>query len=115
MTKIWKFQSDFAESYVDVPNNECSFKDANTDTEADNNLKIYRNRQLYPETQIDCETGNTSINEISNTQGINADHEGSPSSFKNSTSITLTDSETDIESNILGKFFKANDVFSIDN
>ena len=42
-----------------VPNNECSFKeslsDANTDTEADNDLKTYRNNQLDPEAQSDCD------------------------------------------------------------
>ena len=35
--------SEFAESYADVPNSECSFReslsDVNTDTEVDNNLK----------------------------------------------------------------------------
>ena len=44
-------QSEFAESYADVPNNECSFReslsDANTDTEADN-LKTERSSQLDP-------------------------------------------------------------------
>ena len=88
---------------------------ANTDTEADNNLKTYRNCQLDPEAQSDCETNNASINETSNTQEVNADHEESPSSFKNSTSVTLTDNESDIESNIFEKLFKASDVSSIDN
>ena len=63
-------QTEFGESYADVPNNECSFKEslggANTDTEADN-LKTYRNRQLNPEAQSDCETDNTSINETFDT------------------------------------------------
>ena len=89
--------------------------DANTNTEVDNNLKTYRNRQLDPEAQSDCETDNTSINETSSTQEVNADHEESLSSFKNSTSIILAYNESDIESNIFEKFFKTNDVFSIDN
>ena len=76
---------------------------ASTDTEADNNLKTYRNRQLDPEAQSDCEADNTNTNEASNTQEVNADHEESPSSFKNSTSITLTDNESGIESNIFEK------------
>ena len=71
-------QSEFAESCADVPNSECSFKeflsDANNDTEADHNLKTYRNRQLDPEAQGDCETDKTSINETSDTQEVNADH-----------------------------------------
>ena len=112
-------QSDFAESYADVRNYECSFReslsDANTDTEVGNNLKSYRKCQLDPEAQSDCETDNTSINETSDTQEVNADTEESPPSFKNSTSITLTDNQKDIESNIFEKFFKANDVSSIDN
>ena len=53
-------QSDFAESYADVRNYQCSFReslsDANTDTEVGNNLKSYRKRQLDPEAQSDCET-----------------------------------------------------------
>ena len=78
--------------------------DANTDTKADNNLKTHRNRQLDTEAQSNWETENTgSINETSNTQEVNADHEESPSSFKNSTSITLTDNESDIESSIFEK------------
>ena len=64
-------QIEFAESYADVPDNECSFReslsDANTDTEAGNNLKSYRNCQLDPEAQSDCETDKTSINETSDT------------------------------------------------
>ena len=71
-------QSEFAELYADVPNNEFSFKeslsDLNTDTKADNNLKTYRNHQLDPEGQDDCETDKTSINETSDTQEVNADH-----------------------------------------
>ena len=54
-----------------VSNNECSFKeslsDANNGTEADN-FKTYRNYQLDPEAQSDCETNNNSINETSDTQ-----------------------------------------------
>ena len=111
-------QSEFAESYADVPNNECSFReslsDANTDTEADN-FKTERNSQLDPEAQSDCETYNSSMNETSNTPVVNADHEESLCSFKNSTSLTLTDNESYIESNIFGKFFKVNDVSSTDN
>ena len=38
-----------------------------------------------------------------------------PSSFKNSTSITLTDNESDIENNVFEKLFKANAVSSIDD
>ena len=76
---------------------------ANKDTEADNNLKTYRNRQLDPEAQNDCETDNTNANEASNTLEVNADHEESPSIFKNSTSITLTNNESGIESNIFEK------------
>ena len=97
------------------PNNECSFKeslsDSNTDTEADNNLKTYINHQLDSNTQSDCETDNISTNETSDTQQINADREESRSSFKNSTSINLTDNKSDIESFL----FKANAVSSIDN
>ena len=78
-------------------------------------MKTYRNCQLDPEAQSDCEADNTNTNEASNTQEVNADHEESPSSFKNSASITLTDNESDIESSIFEKFFKANDVSSIDN
>ena len=52
-------QSEFAESYADVPNNECSFReslsDVNTDTDVDNNLKSYGSRQLEPEAQNYCE------------------------------------------------------------
>ena len=76
---------------------------ANTDTEADNHLKTYRNRQLDPEAQSDCETDNTNANEASNTIEVNADYEESTSSFKNSTSITLTNNESGIESNIFEK------------
>ena len=36
------------------------------------------------------------------------------SSFKNSTWVTLTDNESDIENNIFEKLFKTNDVSSID-
>ena len=97
------------------PNNECSFKeslsDSNTDTEADNNLKTYINHQLDSNTQSDCETDNISTNETSDTQQINTDREESRSSFKNSTSINLTDNKSDIESFL----FKANAVSSIDN
>ena len=111
-------QSEFAESYADVLNNECSFReslsDGNTDTEA-GNLKTYRNSDLDSEAQSDCETDNNSINETSNTSVVNADHEEGLSSFKNSTSITLTDNESDAKSNIFEKFFKANYVTSIDN
>ena len=82
-------QSEFAESYADVPNNECSFKeslsDVNTDSEAESKLETYRNRQLNPEPQSDCETDNTSIDGTSDSQEVNADHEETPSSFKNST------------------------------
>ena len=78
-------------------------------------MKTYRNRQLDPEAQSDCETDNTSINETSSTQEVNVDHEESLSSFKNSTSIILAYNESDIESNIFEKFFKTNNVFSIDN
>ena len=85
-------QSEFTESDADVPNNECSFReplsDANTDTEVGNNLKSYRNRPPDPEAQNNCETDNSSINETSDTQEVNADPEERPSSFKNSTSIT---------------------------
>ena len=90
-------QSEVTELYADVSNNECSFKESLgvSDTEADN-LKTYRNRQLNPEAQSDCETDNASINETFDTQEVNADHEESPFSFKNSTSVTLTDNEIDI-------------------
>ena len=87
---------------------------ANTDTELGNNLKSYRNRQLDREAQSNCETYN-SINETSDTREVNADPEERPSSFKNSTSITLTDKEKDPGSNIFERFFKANDVSTIDN
>ena len=111
-------QSEFAESYADVPNNECSFResscDANTYTDARNNLKTYRNSQLGSEAQSECDTDKNSINETSNTPVVNADHEESLSSFRSSTSITLTDNESDIERNIFEKFFKAN-VSSTDN
>ena len=60
-------QSEFTESDAAVPNIECSFRqplsDENTDTEVGNNLKSYRNRQLDPEAQSNCETGNSIINE----------------------------------------------------
>ena len=112
-------QSEFTELYADVPNNECSFKeslsDANTDTKAENNLKTYRNRQLDPEGHGDCETDKTSINETSDTQEVNLDHEYNPSSFKNLTSIILNDNESDIENNIFDKLFTANDVSPIDD
>ena len=105
-------QSEFTESDADVPSNECSFReplsDANTDTEVGNNLKSYRNRPPDPEAQNNCETDSSSINETSDTQEVNADPEEKPSSFKNSTSITLTDNEKDTQSNIFEKFFKAN-------
>ena len=55
------------------------------------------------------------MNETYNTPVVNADHEESLCSFKNSTSLTLTDNESYIESNIFEKFFKANDVSSTDN
>ena len=113
-----QFQREFTESYADVPSNECSFReflsDANTDTEADSNLKSYKKRQLDPKAQSNCETDNISINETSNTQEVSADHEESPSYFKNSTSLTLTDNESDIDRK-MGKIFKVHDVFSIDN
>ena len=109
-------KSEFTDA--DVPNNECSFReplsDANTDTEVGNNLKSYRNRQLDPEAQNNCETDNSSINETSDTQEVNADPEERPSSFKNLMSITLTDNEKNKESNIFEKFFRAN-VSAIDN
>ena len=63
-------------------------------------MKTYRNHQLDPEAQSDCETDKTSINETSNTQEVNTYHEVSPSSYKNSAPITSTDSESDIENNI---------------
>ena len=70
-----------------MPNNECSFKeflsDPKTDTEANNNLKTYRNNQLDPEAKSNCVTDNTSINETPDIQEVNADHEEKPSSFKN--------------------------------
>ena len=53
-----QFRREFAESYADVPSNECSFReflsDANTNTEAGNNLKSYRKRRLDPKTQSNC-------------------------------------------------------------
>ena len=108
-------QSEFTESDADVPNNECSFREPlshpNTDTKVGNNLKSYRNHQLDPEAQSNCETDNSSISETSDTQEVNADPKERPSSF---TSITLPDNEKDIESNIFEKFFKA-DVSTIDN
>ena len=111
-------QSEFTESDADVPSNECSFReplsDANTDTEVGNNLKSYSNRQPDPEAQSNCETDNSSINETSDTQEVNADPEERPSSFKNLMSITLTDNEKNKESNIFEKFFRAN-VSAIDN
>ena len=67
-------QSEFAGSYADVPNNECSFKeslsDVNTDSEAENKLETYRNRQLNPEPQSDCGTDNTSTDGTSDSQEI---------------------------------------------
>ena len=85
-------QSELAESYADVPNNECSFReslcDAVTYTEAGNNLKTYRNNQLGSEAQSECDTDKNSIDETSNSPVVNADHEDSLSSFRNSTSIT---------------------------
>ena len=111
-------QSEFTESDADLPNNECSFREPlshpNTDTKVSNNLKSYRNHQLDPEAQSNCETDNSSISETSDTQEVNADPKEKPSSFKNSTSINLPDNEKDIESNIFEKFFKA-DVSTIDN
>ena len=111
-------QSESIESDADAPNNKCSFRehlsDANTDTKLGNNLKSYRNRQLDREAQSNCETYN-SINETSDTHEVNADPEKRSSSFKNSTSITLTYKEKDAESNKFEKFFKANDVSTIDN
>ena len=111
-------QSEFAESYADVTNNECSFReslcDANTYIEAGNNLKTYRNSQLGSEAQSECDTDKNSINEKSNTPVVNAGYEESLSSFRSSTSITLTDNESNIESSIFEKFFEAN-VSSTDN
>ena len=82
----WSFETYWKYSRV-ILNNECSFKeflsDPKTDTEADNNLKTYRNSQLDPEAKSDCVTDNTSINETSDIQEVNADHEEKRSSFKN--------------------------------
>ena len=41
------------------------------------------------------ETDNTSISETSDNQEVNADHEESLYTFKNSLSITVTDNESD--------------------
>ena len=77
-------------------------------------MATYRNHQLDPEAQSDCETDNTRINEISDTQEVNVVNE-SASSVKNLTSITLTENENDILNNIFEKLFKTNDVPSIEN
>ena len=84
-------------------------------TAADNNFKTCGIRQLNSEAQSDRETDNTCSNETSDTQDVKAGHEKSPSSFKNSVSIIMTDNESDIENNIFEKLFKSNDVSSIDN
>ena len=97
-----------------VVKNGESLSDSNTDAETGTSLATYRNHQLDLEAQSDCKTDNTRINEISDTQEVNVVND-SASSFKNSTSITLTDNENDILNNIFEKLFKTHDIPSIEN
>ena len=82
-----------------------SLSDANTDSEESSDLTTNRNHQLHPEAKRNCETDNTRINETSDTQDINGDHEETHFTFKNSTRVILADNENDIVSNIFGKMF----------
>ena len=75
-----------------------------------NHMLMYQTK-LSTRSWSDCEIENISINETSDTQEVNADHK--KYSFKNSTSTTLNDNESDTKDNIFEKLFKADDVSSI--